>query len=210
MFCTILLISITTISFAQNTDKDFGTQVNLLFGLNQPMLGGFNIEGNVFHERFVFDYSHGVSLNLSGAAAPQVLSDVGLEAHIPWTTGFGVGYRLTDWLNVRFEPKWHQFEIFYENGDATTPITTYNTTTLGIGLYGAWKPFKHQDNFLKGFMVAPSLRYWYNVNSTLENNELTYFNSTTNQEETHQALNIGLNNTPWIVNISVGYSVDLK
>ena len=210
IFTVVFFLLTSIVAFSQNNKQDFGTQVNLLFGLNQPLIDGFNIEGNIFHKRLVFDYSHGISLNFEGQSAAAVLTDAGLAAHLPYSTGFGVGYRFTEWLNVRFEPKWHQFELYYEDDDAETPFATYNTTTLGIGVYGMWKPFKNQENFLKGFMVAPSLRYWYNVGSTLENDELTYFNTVTNQEEIHKALNIGVGNTPWIINVSIGYSVDLR
>lgn len=213
-FISILVFSFsiftTKVAHSQGSNDELGTQVNLLFGLTQPMIDGFNAELNVFHNRFVFDYSHGVSLNLSGEAAPTILSDVGLEAHIPYTTGFGLGYRVNNWLNIRFEPKWHKFEVMYANESQNNLISTYNTTTLGIGVYTVWKPFKKKDNLLKGIMIAPSVRYWYNVSSSLENNELAYYNTVTNQEEVHEALNIGLNNTPLIINISVGYSLDLK
>lgn len=205
----MFIISVLSIQSA-TAQQELNTEINVLFGLNQPLVvDGFNAELNVFYKHLAFDYSHGISLDFEGAAAPTILSDVGLKAHLPYSTGFGVGYRFNSWLNVRFEPKWHQFDILYIDDEQANPITTYNTTTLGIGLYGAWKPFKKQDNLLKGIMISPSIRYWYNVNSTLENDEFEYFNTFTNQNEIHEALNIGVNNTPLIVNLSIGYSVTL-
>jgi hypothetical protein len=63
------------------------------------------------------------------------------------------------------------------------------------------------NNFLKGIMIAPSVRYWPAITSSLENNKVAYFNSTTNQIETHHRQEIGIANTPIIVNISIGYSI---
>jgi hypothetical protein len=49
------------------------------------------------------------------------------------------------------------------------------------------------------------VRYWPNVASTLDDDEVAYMNQTTGATETHQAANIGIANTPIIVNLSVGY-----
>ncbi len=73
-----------------------------------------------------------------------------------------------------------------------------------------WRPFKKQENALRGLMVSPSLRYWPRVSSTLEDNQFTYTNSLTDRVETHQAMEAGIANTPLIFNISVGYSFQLK
>jgi hypothetical protein len=44
--------------------------INVFFGLTQPLLvDGFNVEINYIHNRFIFDYSHGASLNFSGNTA---------------------------------------------------------------------------------------------------------------------------------------------
>jgi hypothetical protein len=85
----------------------------------------------------------------------------GVLIHMPWTTGFGVGYRLKEWLNVRVEPKWHRFEFYYE-GDSqisTNETNSYNTFSLGLGLYGNFQPFKKSSSFIKGIMIAPSIRF---------------------------------------------------
>ncbi|NJM93931.1 MAG: hypothetical protein HC842_04025 [Cytophagales bacterium] len=55
--------------------------------------------------------------------------------------------------------------------------------------------------------MAPSLRYWPRLSSTLPGDELRYTNQLSGQEERHQALEVGVANTPWIINISVGYSL---
>jgi hypothetical protein len=184
--------------------------VHLLFGLTQPIfLEGFNVEANVFWKRLAFDYSHGAFLNIKEQTVSGEMAEQGLLAHLPYSTGFGVGYRFNDWLNLRLEPKWHRFQIYYNGGDwrERNFIADYTTFSLGIGLYVNWRPFKKMNNFLKGIMIAPSVRYWPTITSSLENNKVAYFNSRTNQVETHHRQEIGVANTPIIVNISIGYSI---
>ena len=200
----ILLVSVTTKLNAQKSEKE----VAILFGLNQPLLlSGFNIEANFFTRKMSFDYSHGVSLEYQGSMITGAAKEQHLVAHLPYSTGFGIGYRFTSWLNLRLEPKWHRFEIYYDGEEQTLAnrVVAYNTFTLGLGLYGKWHPFKKQNNFLKGVMVAPSLRWWPNVASTLDDSGYTYYNKITDQTEVHKTLNVGANNTPWLVNISGGY-----
>jgi hypothetical protein len=197
---------------AQKADLSDDTRVNLLFGLNQPLLGGFNVEGNLFLNRLVFDYSHGVSLNMNNEILDEENREQGLDVHIPWTTGFGVGYRFNEWLNVRAEPKWHRFELFQmgEEQISDNLLGEYTTFSLGLGAYANLRPFKNSDSFLKGIMIAPSIRWWPRLSSSLEGDQLEYFNEIPEQTVTHKAMEVGLNNTPLIVNISVGYSLDLN
>lgn len=188
-------------------------RVALLFGLSQPILGrGFNVEGNLFYKRLVFDYSHGVSLDIRAANAGTELKGQHLAVHIPWTTGFGVGYRVTKLLNVRVEPKWHRYEI-YNDGDvqtASSRITGYTTFTLGAGAYLNWRPFEKANNALSGILIAPSVRYWPRISSSLPGDKLAYQNRTTGEQATHKAMEIGFNNTPVFVNVSIGYSLDFQ
>jgi len=212
---TVLFLSlfITSTVSAQTTDtperdKFTEVKVNLVFGTNQLLLNGFNIEGNLFYKRLAFDYSHGVSLNLDNAFLDEVNQAHGLDVHIPWTTGFGVGYRINDWLNVRAEPKWHRFEL-YNMGDiqnGANLIEAYTTFSMGIGAYANLQPFKRQDNLLKGIMIAPSIRWWPRVTSSLEGDQTQIYSRALEQEVTHEALEVGISNTPLILNVSIGYS----
>jgi hypothetical protein len=210
----LLFISLTLFAFnlqAQDWTKD--KKVNVVFGLTQPLLvKGFNIEGNYIHNRLIFAYSHGMSLDFSENTLTTDLKRQGVVVHIPWTTGFGVGYRLKEWINVRVEPKWHRFEFYYngESQKAGSQITGYNTFSLGIGVYGNYQPFKTKNNFLKGIMVAPSIRFWPTLNSTLTNDKFSYANKVTNKTEEIKTLDPGIGFTPFVFNISVGYSFDLK
>ncbi len=206
LFCAILL---GTIAQAQHTKSELTNRVNLLFGMNQLLVDGFNVEGNVFYKRLAFDYSHGVSLDFTNDLLNGNEEDQGLAVHLPYTTGFGIGYRLTEWFNLRVEPKWHRFELYYEGDPQSNQnrIGAYTTFTLGLGAYVTWMPFKHNDNALKGIMIAPSVRYWPKLSSTLDGDSFDYANKITGQTETHDAMEIGLGNTPLIINVSVGYSI---
>lgn len=213
---TKLLYVLLIMSSGLNTRaQDWHTEkrVNILFGLSQPLVAhGFNVEFNYIHDRFIFDFSQGVSLTFSGTTLPASLQQQNVEVHMPWTTGFGIGYRFTDWINLRVEPKWHRFEFNYQDGQQLTSneITSYNTFTLGLGLYGCWLPFKKKTNFLKGIMISPSVRYWPTLNSTLPGNSYSYYNITTQSVQQIKTYGPGIKLSPWIVNVSIGYSFEFK
>ncbi|MEM7371851.1 MAG: hypothetical protein AAF587_24770 [Bacteroidota bacterium] len=208
---SILLLTASFPGFVsgQKASPSLSNGVSLVFGLNQLAINGFNLEANLMWNRLILDYSHGVSLNLSNDMLRGEVHTQGLAVHLPYTTGFGVGYRFNDWLNLRLEPKWHGFELYYD-GEAQIPanqIGAYQTFTVGLGAYANLRPFKHQDNFLKGLMIVPNLRWWPRVSSSLEGNQLRYTNRISKQEEIHEAMEIGMGNTPFFVNASIGYSL---
>jgi hypothetical protein len=212
----MLVIALTLMSFhlkAQDwkTDRKF----NVVFGLTQTFVKGFNIEVNYIHSRFIFDYSHGVSLDFSGNSATKDLKRQDLAVHMPWTTGFGFGYRIKEWINVRIEPKWHRYEFYYngERQNSNNEITSYTTMSLGMGIYGSYQPFKKFKNkasFLKGFVIAPSIRFWPTVYSTLKDDEFSYFNKNTQKNEKIKPLGSGISFSSFIINVSIGYSFDVK
>lgn len=183
-------------------------EIGVLAGLLQPIFTqGGNVQLEAAYGRAVFDYSHGFLLDLPpvGAAKSQ-----GLDLHVPYTTGFGVGYRFTEDFDVRFEPKLHKFEVSYGEGpERGERVATYHTITLGLGAYYRWRPFRKLGGAAKGITIAPSFRIWPNVWSSLDGNKVVYQSSVTGQEQTHRASNIGLGNTPFIANISVGYVFSL-
>ena len=207
----IVLSSIALQSNAQDWKSE--KKVNVVFGLTQPIFAkGFNIEGNYIHKRLIFGYSHGVSLDLAGTTVTPEMREQGLAVHLPYTTGFGIGYRLKEWINVRIEPKWHRFEFYYddETQNNSNQITAYNTMTIGIGVYGHYQPFKNKTSFLKGIMISPSIRFWPTISSTLEGNSYNYLNKNTGKSEEIKTLDVGPGFTPFIYNISIGYSFGLK
>jgi hypothetical protein len=205
----LIIISLNVQAQDWQSDKRF----NILFGLSQPLVAhGFNVEFNYIHNRLIFDFSTGVGLTFSGSTIPPSLQQQDVEVHMPWTTGLGIGYRFTDWINLRIEPKWHRFEFNYKNGQQQTSneITSYNTVTLGLGLYGCYLPFKNKTNFLKGIMISPSIRYWPTLHSTLPGNSFSYYNINTLSIQQIKTYGPGIQLSPWIVNISIGYSFEFK
>ena len=209
----VMALSVTvTLSHAQDNQSDFKDEVraNLVFGLNQIALGGFNVEGNLFYKRLVFDYSHGFNLQFDNSILDDKNADLGIDAEVVWTTGFGVGYRVNRWLNIRAEPKWHRFDIYDEGARKVSGnrLATYRTFTMGLGAYANLLPFKNKENFLGNIMVAPSVRWWPQVSSTLDNDEVDFLSAKRGEQVIHEAMEVGFNNSPLIVNVSIGYTLE--
>lgn len=185
----------------------YSNRFSILFGLLQPLaLKGGNVEVNYSTKRMSFDYSHGFSLDPPVVGA---FKDNKLALHIPYTTGFGVGYRFSSFFDVRFEPKLHSWEVYADNAEqvAKNRVAAFQTFTLGLGAYYRYMPFKNSTSVaLQGITTNVSVRYWQNVGSSLSNDEFTYANPTTGKKETLKAPNIGLANTPLIVNFAIGYT----
>ncbi|WP_031529639.1 hypothetical protein [Dyadobacter crusticola] len=214
---SILFLSTLAISsYAQSTTPgdEPRYEVAVLAGLLQPtMLQGGNVEVDFYTRKMVFNYSHGFSLDLDAAHGTTVgeVKRQNLAIHLPYSTGFGIGYRINRFFDIRFEPKLHDFDVYYEGSTRQSgKVADYRTVTLGLGAYFRWKPFEKQQNVLKGIFTSTSARYWQNVWSSLDNNEIVYTNQFTKTQETHKASNIGIANTPFIFNIAVGYSFIIK
>jgi hypothetical protein len=190
---------------------DASLAVNL--GQLQPwLLGGANIEGDFRLGHLVVGYSHGWSLDLEGSTIKGDMQRQQVTLHIPYTTGVGIGYSqylapANSYVDLRFEAKLHRFEAAYDSADGRqrTQIADYSTVTLGAGAYWTWMPFVHGNTILHGLNISTSLRYWPKIASTLEGNAVTYRNATTGQDEIHKTAEIGIANTPVIVNLSLGY-----
>jgi hypothetical protein len=208
----LVLVVVTGIlnGFAQTTERKeflYSNKFSILAGLIQPtVLSGGNLEINYTTKRLIFDYSHGFSLD---PPATGDVKDQNLVLHLPSSTGFGVGYRITSFLDIRFEPKLHSWEAYYksENQTESSKIKDFKTMTLGIGLYYRYFPFKNSDNkFLQGITTSTSIRWWQNVGTTLRDDQFSYSNKTTGKTETLKAPSVGLANTPLIINIGIGYT----
>lgn len=201
----ILSFFIAIATYAQKKQPE----VSLVFGLNQPLvLSGFNFEGNLWLRKFVIDYSHGFGLKLRGNLVTEEARNQHLSFNITHSLGVGLGYRFTESFNLRIEPKLHIWEMYYDDAFKTAGgrIKTYNTYTLGLGAYYRWLPFEKRNNALRGLTVVPSLRWWPNFGSSLTNNQYEYSNLRTGKTEIHDANNIGVANTAWFVNVSVGWT----
>jgi hypothetical protein len=209
---SLIFIIITLPVFSQSLTPEALDQqykISVLFGLNQPLITqGFNVELNYYTKHFVFDYSHGFNLHFKDNLVNDEAKKQHLKFKISHSLGFGIGYRITPELNLRIEPKIHLWEVSYSNQsyDEANVFKKYTTYTLGLGAYYRWLPFKNTESFARGLTVAPSIRWWPNIQTSLTNNKFEYFNTITNKTETHHANNIGVKNTPFFGNISVGYT----
>jgi hypothetical protein len=155
-------------------------------------------------------WSHGFGLNLGGDLLPAADRAAGLRARLPFSTGFGVGYRFLPWLDLRAEGKWHRFDLFDDrDGGAAGRVARYDTFTLGAGLYGHWRPWRHAADWRRGLNASTSVRFWPNVASTLDADRLTYTDARTGEARIHEVLGIGIANSPWVANISLGYAFEL-
>lgn len=208
-----------SVAAAQSTDEtrtlrydSFRTpRLAVLAGLIQPIvLRGGNVEVDVHFKRFVVGYSHGFLLNIDGAAVVGEAGEQELSFHLPYSTGFGVGLRPLEWLDIRLEGKAHRFQVRQAGSDRGSPLFSYTTYTLGAGVYAQYRPFDHfgvrAAEWLRGFTLVNSLRWWPNVASTLPQNRRSYTHPTTGVRTVHHAQNIGIANTPIIYNLSIGYS----
>jgi hypothetical protein len=142
--------------WAGTDEKDVQVAVN--FGLLQVALDGFNVAGEVRYRRWWFEYSHGVELALNqwpGLTMTGTEREQNLHIHMPYTTGFGVGFTLLDelWL-VEF--KTHRYEVNAPGG----PVSSYQTYSIGPVL--GYKFF-----VFKGIFVNAYLRYWPNIATSL-------------------------------------------
>lgn len=181
------------------------TDVGLVLGLVQPvMLGGFNAEVDAHIGRWSFEYSHGASLDFTGSLVVGDAHDQHLAYHLPYSTGFGIGYRVTRSFDVRLEPKLHAFQVYYD-GDRANRVVDYKTFTLGVGAYYRWLPFGGRSDWARGLAIIASARFWPNIYDTL--GDFRYMSSVTHQMETLAPARIGIANTPFIANLSVGYVI---
>ena len=204
----LMSLSITK-SIGQTSERN--EKFSLVFGLNQPIVtNGFNVEVNYWIKNFVIDYSHGFGLQFRDNLTTKEAKRQRLQFNIKHSLGIGFGYRITKNFNIRIEPKLHIWDMYYDDQFKSNKITTYNTFTLGLGAYYKWQPFEKQENLLKGLTVVPSFRWWPNVSTTLKDNKYVYANEKTKNIETINANNIGISNTPFFANISIGYTFSTK
>jgi hypothetical protein len=210
-----LLATTLSTSHAEPAPADVAApaqSVAVNFGLIQPLvLRGANVEVDYRRGPLVIGYSHGWSLEFSGATVVGEAHDQHLRLHVPYSTGLGVGveHRISAGLLVdaRAEFKLHRFEPSLEDGAATTlrALPAYRTVTIGAGIYATWQPWRgsRAQPALAPIDLSASVRWWPNVWDSL--GAYAYANATTGQMETMHAANIGFANTPLLANISVGY-----
>ena len=184
----VLLLVAAPVVEAQSA---FDTRTVVSAGLSQPLLfGGVNVAVSTTRGRLVADYSHGAGLDLNasdGAALTDAERDLGLDVDVPWTTGGGVGYRLTSRLDVRAEVKAHRFEVTAPDGEATA----YTTVSVGPSVYYSLPVWR-------GLRVEPSVRYWPTVAHTLDADAAQRLGTESTPHEAHSF--------EAFVNVSVGWA----
>lgn len=213
-FVWVLIVLLCQNTYGQQAKGEseaflYSNRVSVLAGLIQPLvLQGGNIEVTYFTKRMSFDYSHGFLMNMSGTTITGAAKTQNLCYHLPFSTGFGIGYRFTSFFDLRIEPKFHKWEVYYEgeSQNSNTLIKSYKTFTLGLGAYYRYMPFKNKNNWLQGITTSTSVRWWPNIGSTLKEDRFDYQNKITNNKETLKASNIGIAGTQFLFNISIGYT----
>lgn len=125
-FITAMLLSAVSLNAQTNSEKLEKTkELVFLAGTIQPfLLQGGNFEVEFYIPKMVFNYSHGFSLELESKTGTTIgeAKEQSVAYHLPYSTGFGVGYRLNKYFDIRFEPKLHRFEGYYDGTDRKQSI----------------------------------------------------------------------------------------
>jgi len=167
---------------------------SVMAGLSQWLLfRGGNLALEYKTGRFAFEVSHGQGLDLNqvgGFALSSAERDAGTRLRVPWTTGFGVGYRITEHLHLLVEFKAHHYEARAAEGATAVSYTTFS---IGPGVFYSVYLTKH-------VFLEPNLRFWPNVASTLEDGRvlLDACDGTSYQHHAHDFGFFG--------NVNLGYS----
>lgn len=182
----------------KNNDVRATRKLSVLSGLIQPVaFGGVNIAVTYFTPKWTFEYSHGMFLHY-----PRIVrKDKGLVSlYSQYSTGPGIGYRIKNTIDIRFEVKMHQ----YEAGLNKTQRITYTNLDAGLGLYSRKYIFRNKKSGWQPFFLEHSLRYWQNFYSTLENRRFAY-TDIEGKKRVHKPHNIG-----FFYNLSLGYTLDMN
>jgi hypothetical protein len=136
--------------------------VSVMLGLHQWLvMGGGNVAAQYKGRRLVLEYSHGQSLHLNNGGRLTLTGeerDAGAQVDMPWTTGAGVGLRLTRNLHLLIEGKIHRYELL---GADRNQRLSYLTFTVGPGLF-------YEIHLWRGLFLQPLVRWWPTVADTLD------------------------------------------
>jgi hypothetical protein len=187
VLCALFFFALKSFSQRKKIEYQHSNQFTLLTGLIQPsLLRGVNVAGTYFTNRLTFEYSHGMFLNYPKFLRKDKNTSL---VYSPWSTGAGIGYRLSSKYDVRMEGKAHRYIVNLINDNHAV----YTAYSFGIGIYS--RSYIH-----KNWLLEYSLRYWPNVSSTLPDDKFTYEDAQGNTL-VHKAHQLGL-----IFNISLGYN----
>ncbi len=202
--CVLVVNALMASAQSEEPNKPFpySNRLSIQTGLLQDlMLNGQNIVITYTTRRWVFDWSHGNSLDFSSGdhfKNNEIYNIQKLDVNMPWTTGPSLGYRITPYFNVRAELKAHRHDVRYVG--TKTSISKFNTYTIGAGAFYSWYPFKKKSGWAQGLLVEPVVRFWPNVGNSLTDN-YTYNNHLTAKTESLDPYKLGL-----LANINIGYT----
>lgn len=198
----ILLIAAATLwgnnLFGQQAKLNAG-KFSVMSGLTQPLLlGGVNIAGTYMTNRLYLEYSHGMFLklhNLGGIGMTAPEREAFATLYVPYSTGAGVGYRITNGLNVFWEFKVHRFEAAVKG---TNQTLGYNTFEMGPAV-----SYRFFFNKAQSFFIEPVARYWFTT-AAFGNTDLNGITLPIRQADnsiySHRVHQFG-----FFVNASIGY-----
>jgi hypothetical protein len=179
---------------ASTSSNGLGTELSVMAGLTQwVVFRGGNIAGELKVGRLAFEVSHGQGLDLNQIPSLGLSSaerSAGVHILVPWTTGGGVGVRITRNLHILLEVKAHHYVV---TGADPTQQVKYTTFSVGPGVF-------YTFHIYKGLFLEPNVRYWPNVGSTLKNNEVD-IKGPDGSTYVHQAHDFGL-----FANMNVGWT----
>ncbi|MEM7604100.1 MAG: hypothetical protein AAF411_01985 [Myxococcota bacterium] len=142
--------------FSRRAHQPQNVQLSFHFGLLQPaLLRGLNAAVDVRWKRLIVTASHGAGLRLPDSTLTSAERDAGMQVSMPWSTGFGIGLTLVDELYALVDFKVHDVQVRHDQG-----AFDYRTVTLGLEL--GYRLF-----LWRGLHVAPVIRFWPNVYSSL-------------------------------------------
>lgn len=192
----VLLITMSYSSYAQSekTKKELRYSKKFTLGtdLAQPfLLGGFNINATYMTNRWVFDYSHGISLEIRDFLQTDEQKNLNAKIELPWSTGPSIGYRFTDNLDTRLDFKAHKTKVDLLNGEQKLNYTQF---TIGPGIF-----YRIYLGKKTGFGLEGSARYWFDFGNNLDNLDGADFNFVDSQGS----------NRKFDTNISSGIGVNI-
>jgi len=169
----VLLITMSYSSYTQSvkTKKELRYSKKFTLGtdLVQPfLLGGFNINVTYMTNRWVFDHSHGMSLEIRDFLQTDEQKSLNAKIELSWTTGPGIGYRFTDNLDARLDFKAHKTKADLLNGEQKLNYTQF---TIGPGIF-----YRIYLGEKTGFGLEGSARYWFDLGNNLDNLDGDDFN----------------------------------
>jgi len=191
---TLMAWAFAAPALAQGTSRGLEQKFSVMAGLSQWLLfRGGNLAVEYKTGRFAFEVSHGQGLDLNqlgGFALSSAEREAGTRVRVPWTTGFGVGYRVTENFHFLVEFKAHHYEVRASEGANTVDYTTFS---IGPGAF-------YSIYLTKGLFLQPNLRFWPNVASTLGDNRVQLQRCDGTSYE-HHAHDFG-----FFGNVNLGYS----